>query len=103
MSTFEDLIPDVEYESDTSTNSTASVARKKILKSSEKFESKGYFDWGYAVIGLVSAFVAIIASLIPIIGTKINDQNVGIQVILKLVVYIAVYAVGSALRFIGVF
>lgn len=104
MSTIDDLIPDVEYESDASTTSTASVARKKILKSNEKFDAVNSVPaWVLFIVGIIAFFGALLAPLIPWIGNKINNYSKPIQLAIQTVIYMVIYGVSWLLKFLNVF
>lgn len=105
MSTIDDLIPDVEYESDASTNSTASVARKKILKSNEKFDNavNSVSTWVLFIVGIIAFLGALLAPLIPWVGNKISDFSKPIQLVVQTVIYMIIYGVSWALKFFNVF
>lgn len=104
MSTIDDLIPDVEYESDASTNSTASVARKKILKSNEKFsEINSVSAWVLFGIGIIAFLGALFAPLIPWVGSKIEGCNRPFQFLIQGVIYMVIYLGSWGLKFFNVF
>lgn len=104
MSTIDDLIPDVEYESDASTNSTASVARKKILKSNEKFDAVNSVPaWILFIIGIIAFLGALFAPFIPWVGNKINGFSKPIQLTIQTVIYMVIYGISWILKFINVF
>lgn len=105
MSTIDDLIPDVEYESDASTTSTASVARKKILKSNEKFDDavNSVPAWVLFIVGIIAFFGALLAPLIPWVGGKIEKYSKPIQLAIQTVIYMVIYGVSWLLKFLNVF
>jgi len=103
MSTLEDLIPDVEYESDASTNSScassASATRKKILKENftgTKTEIK------YSIISLV---VFIIVSVIQSVGKYQEFIGTGFfkKLGLNTLLYTIIYSIALLFSYFRVF
>lgn len=105
MSTFEDLIPDVEYESDSSVRSTSSsVSRKKILKEN----MTNNFNFRPIIYGAVSALVAIIAPFLISFSKYIKgDSNEKIsnvlQIGIQMGIYGIIYGLATVLHYLNVF
>jgi len=99
MSTIDDLIPDVEYESDASTTSTNSIARRTILKEEPHFEKH---DLWLSVFGILSFIIATLSINIPLVKNKIIDKGGLFVFILKLFIYVVTYFAFGLLHFFNV-
>ncbi len=104
MSTVDDLLPDVEYESDASTASTSlsGMARKKILKSHEGMNNSS--DISLIIFGLISAFISLISPFLPFgIGTRIGDLGKIMNIGVRMLIYSIIYGILWFFHFINVF
>ncbi len=101
MSTIDDLIPDVEYESDASTTSIgSSITRKPILKEKPHFEKH---DILLSLFGILAFIIATLSTNIPFVQNKIIDKGGSFVFVLKLAIYTVIYFAFGLLHFFNVF